>query len=235
MTPYFDDPAVRYDEGWTYDSALGPGPGMKKMKNIIKLSLSRLPILGLIAYLQKIVSKMTGNATFTTTAAKTTALSTAVAALETANTNYNGAKATADQLMTLRDNAVIAAENAAQALATAAEGVTTDPASLQSGGWDLVADKSPVGPMHAPDNFHVTGGDNPGEVDLMCDPQPGVQTHLAEWATTPDGPWTQFYAGKKSSCAATGLPSGTLCWFRIRAVGAAGPGPYAGPISKRAT
>jgi hypothetical protein len=39
------------------------------------------------------------------------------------------------------------------------------------------------------------------------------------------GPWTQGYVGKKSSCTDTGLASGTLNWFRMRAVGAAGPGP----------
>jgi len=87
--------------------------------------------------------------------------------------------------------------------------------------------------MAAPANFHATTGDNPGEVDLMCDTQKGVQTHIGEWATTADGPWTQFYVGRKSSCASTGLTSGALCWFRMAAVGAAGRGPWAGPISKR--
>jgi hypothetical protein len=89
--------------------------------------------------------------------------------------------------------------------------------------------------MAAPAHFSATSGDNAGEVDLMCDTQYGVQTHIAEHATSPDGPFTQFYVGKKSSCTDTGLPSGVLHWFRMRAVGAAGPGPYAGPISKRPT
>ena len=233
--------ALRWNQGkwndgsvWTSAAAVA-AQERKHMKNVIKLNLSHLAILALIGYLQKIVAKMTGNAAFTTAAAKTTALDTAVKALVTANTNYESAKATADQLMTLRDTAVIAAENAAQDLATAAEGVTKDPATLQGGGWDLIADRAPIGPLHAPDNFHATGGDNPGEVDLMCDPQAGVQVHQAEYATAPDGPYTAAYVGKKSSCAIPGLPSGTVVWFRMRAVGAAGPGPWAGPISKRAT
>ena len=232
--------ATRWNESgarWNDGSTWGPYPvesKIKHMKNLIKLGLTHLSILGLIAYLQKIVAKMTGNATFTTLAAKTTALDAAVTALETANTNYEASKKTTDQLMTVRDNAVITVENAAQDLAAGAEEVTKDPALLQGGGWDLVADHAtPVGPMHAPANFHVTIGDNPGEVDAMCDPQRGVQTHIGEWAPGPDGPWTQFYVGRKSSCAATGLASGALCWFRMRAVGAAGPGPWAGPISKR--
>ena len=215
-------------------AALG-NPARKRMKNIIKLNLSHLGILALIAYLQKIGQKMTGNTKFTTIATKTTAMTTSGTAMETANTNYEAAKTTADQLMTVRDNARVAAENAVQDLATAAEGVTKDPADLQSGGWDLVSDRSPVGPMSAPANFNATSGDNAGEVDLACDTQHGVQSHVGESATSADGPFTPFYVGKKSSCTAAGLVSGSLNWFRMRAVGAAGPGPWAGPISKRAT
>jgi len=205
-------------------------------KNVIKLNLTHFSIVALIAYLMKIYTKMNANATFTTLAAKTTALDTAVTALETANTNYNAALATATQLMTVRDNAVIAAENAAQDLATGAEAVTKDPALLESGGWELVATHaSPVGPMLAPANFSATSGDAEGSVDLACDTQYGVQTHIAEQAATSDGPFTQFYVGKKSSCTKTGLASGSLNWFRMAAVGAAGQGPWSGPISKRAT
>lgn len=193
------------------------------MKNIIKLGLSHLGVLALIAYLQKIVKKMTGNAKFITLADQTTALDTAVAALETANTNYEAAKSTAEQLLTVRDNAVVAAENAAQALAGGAEGVTKDPADLQSGGWDLASTHgSPVGPMLAPANFSATSGDADGSVDIACDTQKGVQTHIGEHATSSDGPFTQFYLGKKSSCTKTGLVSGSANWFRMAAVGAPG-------------
>jgi hypothetical protein len=233
MATRWNEPNAKWNDGSTWASASAESK-IKRMTKLIKLGLSRFNIVGLIAYLQPIITKMTGNTTFTTLATKTTALGTAVTALETANTNYNAALSTANQLMIVRDNAVITVENAAQDLAAGAEGVTKDPALLKSGGWDLVSGTTtPVGPMSAPANFHVTAGDNPGEVDAMCDPQKGVQTHIGEWATTPDGPWTQFYVGKKSSCAATSLTSGALGWFRMAAVGAAGRGPWAGPISKR--
>jgi len=231
----FDSPAAKFDQGLTMDSPVTPVSARKQMKNVIKLSLSRFGILALIGYLQKIVLKMTNSTKFASLAAKTTALDTAVKALDTANTNYEGAKKTTDQLMILRDNARIVAENAAQDLATGAEGVSKDPGDLTGGGWDVVGDHSPVGPMSAPNNFSATGGDDAGSVDLACDPQYGVQTHVAEYATAADGPYTSGYVGKKSSCTITGLPSGGLHWFRMRAVGAAGPGPWAGPISKRAT
>ncbi len=201
----------------------------------IKLSLFHVSIANVVVYLKAIVAKMTGNAKFTTCAAKTTALNTAVAALDAANTDYEGAKTTADQKMTVRDNAFAAANDAAHALATAAEDVTTDAADLQSGGWELVSDRAPVGQLHPPANFSATGGDMVGSVDLACDPQRGVQAHVAEWATAPAGPFTRVYTGKKSSCTIGGLPSGVEHWFRMAAVGAAGQSDWAGPISKRAT
>ena len=63
----------------------------------------------------------------------------------------------------------------------------------------------------------------------------GVQTYIAERATSPDGPWTQCHIGKASSCTATALISGTQYWFRVRAIGAAGPSAWSDPATKRAT
>ena len=178
---------------------------------------------------------MDGNPRFTTLAGDTTALEQATANLETANTNYNKSVADTAQLLTLRDKAFDIANAAAHALANGAMNVTTDAADLQGGGWDLVADGAPVGQLLPPANFHATGGDLSGSVDLGWDPQRGVQTHIAQWATTPNGPWTQAYAGKKSSCTIPGLPSGVEAWFRVQAIGTAGPSDWAGPIVKRAT
>ena len=63
----------------------------------------------------------------------------------------------------------------------------------------------------------------------------GVQTYIAQQATSPSGPWTQCYVGKASSCTVTGLTSGTQYWFQVCAVGAAGPSAWSDPATKRAT
>jgi len=194
-----------------------------------------MPIAPAIPYLKAIAGKMTGNAKFADLADDTTALDTATTVLETANTNYEKSKSDTDQMLTLRDNAFAAASDAAHKLANGAEKITTDAADLQSGGWDLVADHSPVGQLSVPANLHASGGDVAGSVDLAWDPQRGVQTHVAHWATSPSGPWTQGYVGKKSGCTITGLASGQESWFRVQAVGAAGLSDWAGPIVKRAT
>ena len=186
-------------------------------------------------YLKKISGKMTGNAKFTSLAADVTKLDAAVTALETAVTDYDKSRSDAEQSRIERDNAYAAVNDAAHALASGTMKITTSEADLTSGGWDLAADRSPVGQLHPPANFSASGGDVSGSVDLAWDPQNGVQTHIAHWATAPTGPWTQGYVGKKSNCNVPGLASGVEHWFRVQASGAAGPSDWAGPISKRAT
>lgn len=226
----------KWNDGSVWLSTAGvAGLGRKHIMGKIKLNILKMSIAAAIVYLKAIIGKMTGNAKFTACAAKTTALETAVTALETANTDYEESKATTDEKMAVRDNALAAVNAAAHSLASAAEGETTDAAELLSGGWELVADRAPVGLLHPPANFHATGGDLAGSVDLACDPQHGAQTQVAEWATNPAGPYTRAYTGKKTSCTIGGLVSGTEYWFRMAAIGAAGQSDWAGPISKRAT
>ena len=86
--------------------------------------------------------------------------------LETASTNYNKSVSDSGQLLTLRDNAFAAVGDAAHKLASGVEKITSDPADLQGGGWDLIADRSPVGQLVPPGNLHATGGDMSGSVDL---------------------------------------------------------------------
>src|ERR1035441_8437580 len=69
-------------------------------------------------------------------------------------------------MLTARDNQRAATEAAARALATGAEALTTDGATLQSGGWELQAARAPVGQLPQPANLDATGGDLEGTVDL---------------------------------------------------------------------
>ena len=201
----------------------------------IKLDLTHQSIASAIPYLKKITGKMDGNAKFTTLAEETTALELATTNLDTANTNYDKSVAESTQLLTLRNNAFDAANAAAHTLASGAQKISTDAADLQGGGWDLVAESTPVGALSPPANFHATAGDASGSVDLAWDPQHGAQTHIAHFAAAPTGPWTQGYIGKKSSCTIPGLPSGVEQWFRVQASGTAGLGDWSGPIVKRPT
>jgi hypothetical protein len=203
--------------------------------NLIKMDLTDLSVAELLTTLKALGTAITGKPAFTSITAKITAFNTKVTALDTANTTYENAVSTADTKLTLRGNARVDAENAARDLATAAEGVTSDPATLEDGGFVLRAKGSPVGPMPQPAAAAATIGDLEGTVDFHWNAiKRGVTSYIAEYATSPSGPWTQFYVNKASSCTATGLTSGTQYWFRVRAVGAAGPGPWSDPATCRA-
>ena len=203
----------------------------------IKLEIYGMKVDEEIIYLGPIVTKMTSASAFSTLSAKTTAASTALTAYIAANADVLATATTLEQKRTVLANARVTAENAFRALATGAEDITRDAATLQAGGWDIQADShTPVGPLPQPQNLHATGGDMDGTVDVAWDPiKRGVQAYIAERALSSSGPWTQCYVGKPSSCTIAGLTSGTQYWFQVSAIGAAGPSPWSDPATKRAT
>lgn len=59
-----------------------------------------------------------------------------------------------------------------------------------------------------------------------------VSIHLAHVqdlvgsAAEPTGPWVPRNSVTRAEADVLGLPTGSRCYFRVRAVGAAGPGPW---------
>jgi hypothetical protein len=219
--------------GYSTENSEEPNKRMSK----IKFDINHMTNDDEIAYMGPIVTKMTGNSAFTTLASKTTAAGTSLTAYAAANADVLATQQTLDQKRTLLANARLTTENSFRDLVIGAESLTRDAATLQSGGWEIAASSTaPVGQLPQPQNLHATGGDLDGTVDLGWDPiKRGVQTYVAERATAADGPYTQCYIGKPSSCTDTGLVSGTEYWYRVRALGAAGPSPWSDRASKRAT
>jgi hypothetical protein len=135
--------------------------------------------------------------------------------------NYNP-----DQLVSLA-NAIKAA--------TIESATAGDEAKILTTGAPIKGQRQPVGPMAAPQNLAVTGGDLEGTIDAQWDPERGASAFTGEYSLSPTGPFTQFYVGPKSSATATGLVSGTIYYLRVRAVGASGPGPWSDIAQRRAT
>jgi hypothetical protein len=84
-------------------------------------------------------------------------------------------------------------------------------------------------------SLYATAGDDAGEADLSWEPVPGVKSY--EIQTSPDPvtatSWAHGGISTKSKATLAGLPSGGLCHFRVRAVGANGAGPWSDSASKR--
>jgi hypothetical protein len=201
----------------------------------IKLDHTGLDTAAFIVRMRAISAALAAAPAFAALAPKLPPFDALVDTLEEKNDGVATAKQALAQATTELDTARDAVESSARALAMSSEGETSDDASLQAGGWHLRGAAAPVGPMPAPQNVTCSGGDQDGEVDCTFDPVAGRNSYVGEHAVNPNGPWTQFYVGKKSSCTAKNLTSGTLYWFRFAAVGTAGQGPWSDPASKRAT
>ncbi len=116
-----------------------------------------------------------------------------------------------------------------------AESKTKDKAVLTGWGFPVRADRQPVGPLPAPVDLRVSGGDLSGTIEPHWDPVSGATAYIVEVGETSDGPWTQKYVGTKSSCVVSGLVSGKEYWVRVCAVGAAGNSNWSDRAAKRAT
>jgi hypothetical protein len=202
----------------------------------VKLTHTRLGTAEYIVRMKEIDTSLTGNAVFAALAAKRAAFLLKVQVLEAKNTAYEAQVNLARTGLTERNAARREVEAAARALANASEGETTDAAELLGGGWHLRGSSTaPVGPMPAPQDLNSTGGHLEGESDVYWKPVKGRETYIGEHSESPTGPWIQFYIGKKARATASGLTSGSFNYFRIRASGANGRGPWSDIKRSRAT
>ncbi|HEY0550476.1 MAG TPA: fibronectin type III domain-containing protein [Verrucomicrobiae bacterium] len=120
-------------------------------------------------------------------------------------------------------------------LASWAQGaVSGNGPKLESGGFPLERPRVPIGPLPAPINLRSVAGDVPGTSELSCKAVKGGKSYIAQCALTPVGPWTTIYTGSKARCTATDLTSGTLYYFRMAVIGAAGQSPWSDISEKRA-
>ena len=110
-----------------------------------------------------------------------------------------------------------------------------DAAKILSAGMDVRADRTPPSVPPQATNLVLTAGDFPGTLDAMCDSQ-GPTAKSYEWQVSPDpmteSGWATKLTTTKSSATLPGLTSATKVWVRVRALGAAGPGPWSDPATK---
>ncbi|MFT5471462.1 MAG: hypothetical protein ACI8UO_006596, partial [Verrucomicrobiales bacterium] len=108
-----------------------------------------------------------------------------------------------------------------------------DEAKILSAGMDVRDTGGPV-QMTQVTGLDAGFGDDAGEVDLNWDPIRGSKSY--EVQRSPDlvtaESWTHGAVSTKSKATLNGLPTGTRCWFRVRAVGANGNGAWSDPATK---
>jgi hypothetical protein len=188
-----------------------------------------------VAYYRNVVNSMTGNTAFTTPTPPLADVTTQVDLVEDKAT----AAAEARTALTLAEaelqQEVDNLDTMGRALAGYVEGASMgNSVILESSGFSLTAPRTPVGTLPAPSNLRALPGQE-GTCLLKWNRDRGATSWTAQCAPQATGPWTQIYNGTRSQCVATGLTSGTQYWFRVQALGSAGPSDWSDPTTKRAS
>jgi hypothetical protein len=205
----------------------------------IRRDLKRVPIPNKTVGATQIATACTGNPNATGLSAELAALASANTALGGAYNAAQLAQHEAERLTAVQNAAELAWEEAFDALIDAAQASTKGDADkiLSLGLTPFEPGRAPaVGPMPTVANLNATTGDFAGTVDLTWDKVPGARTYNIQLTTTPndDASFKLVSASVRSSYTVTGLTSGTKYWFRVAAVGTAGPGPWSDPAEKMA-
>ncbi len=108
-------------------------------------------------------------------------------------------------------------------------------AQLQAIGLDVRTLPSPVGMVAAPANLRSTPGALEGTINLRWSAVRGRKMYHAECGTTGNGPWTPIYSGTTPATVCGALTPGAEYFFRVRAQGVAGLGPWSDVTKRRAS
>ncbi|MBK9149107.1 MAG: fibronectin type III domain-containing protein [Flavobacteriales bacterium] len=208
---------------------------MATLLYIVKLALSGLSPAALVERARAIIAALTGNADFTTPVPTLAAVGAAADAVEAADTAVlnNGGKqdylARNLRVQELRDLLV---------LLGAYVQVTSggDPEKILSAGYPYRKAPEPVGPLPAPGNLRVEVNKLAGQLDLAWDRVVGRMFYEAQSNSTDpavEADWKSLVNQSDNTYSATGLTGNKLYYFRVRAVGAAGAGPWSDPAAER--
>ena len=97
-----------------------------------------------------------------------------------------------------------------------------------------VSERPPrLGRLPAPAELRLAPGLFEGTLKCRWKPGRGRPIYLAEYATSAEGPWTQFYVGTAARCTTPKLNGGALYWFRVCAQGTSGPGAWSDMVIRR--
>lgn len=232
--PVFDAPNLSYDQpGVFYDQAEAEQKG--NSMPLIRLQLDRRTNENIVQFAQQIHDQMTGNASFPT---PDPALPAFQALITTAITANNDADMEFDHWqmkLQERNDAINTLKEALRALAAYVQNASKgDTAKILSSGMEVRGTPAPVGPLPAPGNLIALMGAQEGTCALNWDPIYGARSYIIEIATDAAGPWTQTSLTTASDAVVNSLTSGTKYFFRVRALGAAGPSPWSDIAMKMA-
>jgi hypothetical protein len=200
-----------------------------------KLNLALLTCDQKLTLYNEIKTRMTGNANFPNPPLTMVAYGALITTSTTTNAEWTDAQLVAKQKTVNRVAAFDAADAASSQLEAYVEGASGgDAAKIESAGMNVRSDRTPPQVPAQVLSLVLTAGDFPATLDVAFDPQAGAKSYEVQTSPDPmtEPSWTFKMSLAKSSGTIAGLTSGSKAWARVRAVGAAGVGPWSDPATK---
>ena len=185
---------------------------------------------------EKIGAAMVNNVHFTPTPPAVTALAGSTAALRAAIADVIETQKQWKLAIAVREQKRLAQEKLLNSVGALVDSTAAgDEAIIIGAGLDVAGTPTPIGVLGAPEHPTATAGDMEGEIDLMWDSVAGAGSYEVECKLN-DGTsgWTAVKTVTQSKMAVTALTPGLAYLFRVRAIGAAGPGPWSDLALRRA-
>ena len=158
-----------------------------------------------------------------------------IAVAESSTDAYEAERAILRNKKNLRDEAVKALCNGLRLEADTVQAATGgDPDKMETAGFRAGKRPSPVGIPAQVTRLVLEAGPIEGTLKACWKPVRGVKVYEIETSPDPIGANTWTYKGTATKAKATinSFTSGTRIWLHVRAIGAAGPGPWSDPAVK---
>jgi len=180
----------------------------------------------LLAFARSVVAKMTGNALFPTPIPALAAVTTKADEFESAiAVATEGSITQKNQRNAIRDELLLLLLQ----LASYVEGIAQGNPDIETeAGYKPRKSPTPIGPMPKMTGLTATSTGIAGEMALKANRVKGAFSYEGQYTLTPADPATvvPFPTVTKASAKLTGLTSLVRIYFRMRALGSRGPGPW---------
>jgi hypothetical protein len=201
----------------------------------IVTGLTRMTDVQVIQFAKQVHTALTGNPNVPAPNPPLSTLQSLIATAESSTDAYEAEKAILRNKKNLRDEAMKALCNGLRLEADAVQAATSGaPDKMATTGFRASKRPSPVGIPAQVMRLVLEAGPIDGTLKASWKPVRGVKVYEMETTSDPTGANAWAYKGTVTKAKATinSFVSGTRIWLRVRAIGAAGPGPWSDPAVK---
>ena len=201
----------------------------------IATGLTRMTDVQVIQFAKQVHTALTDNPNVPAPNPPLSILQNLIATAENSLDAYEAERAILRNKKNMRDEAMKALCNGLRLEADTVQAATGgDPDRLEAAGFRASKRPSPVGIPAQVTRLVLEGGPIEGTLKACWKPVRGVKVYEIETSLDPIGAntWTYKGAATKAKAAINSFVSGTRIWLHVRAIGAAGHGPWSDPAVK---